>query len=231
MNAQSSLPSQLGFKLYHNETQLLYGEYFNSYVARLSLGRKSQLEGTPSIYEIQQYTVDDMFVVSADVGFHYNNDEGVDQVGYGTLQNFGPVVIEPSFTEQQDAIVYNDMFIDQGAIGNIGQRAPGFIHETHLCIQEANVGHQPPTIWEDWRVWLYFYGPEENAVPKGEEGSNVEPLKVVTHSGSTAFGNPSFTTLPCPSDVDKTCIFVAYFVFSEGAAPGEAGVVTFYKSL
>ena len=41
--------------------------------------------------------------------------------------------------------------------------------------------------------------------------------------------------MPCPSDTlpgrEADCIFVSYFVFSEGAAPGEAGVLAFVKPL
>ena len=233
MNEKSNLPSQLGFKLFYNETQLLYGDYFNSYVAPLSLGRKSKLEGTPSIYDIVQRTTDGYLVVDASMGFHFNNENGIDQVAYGYLQNFGPTVLESSFVGQEEAVKYNDLFIGQGAIGNIGQRAPGAVYGVRFNIQEANIGSQPPTIWEDWRVWLYFYGPDESDVPKGGDGAYVVPLKVVTHSGSTAVGNPSYTKLPCPSDLkaENMCIFVSYFLFGEGAAPGEAGVAAFFKYL
>ena len=231
MNAQSQLPSQLGFKLFYNETQLLYGDYFNSYVAPLSVGSQSQLEGTPSIYDMEVHTSNDLLVVDADVGFHFNDDNGVDQVAYGKLQDFGPTTITTSFVDQEVAINYNELFVNEGAIGNIGQRAPGYINGVHLNVQEANIGPMPPTVWEDWRVWLYFYGPDESAIPTGAEGSSVEVLKVVTHDGSTAFANPSFTQLPCsPNKQTGACIFISYFIFSEGAAPGEQGVVSFFKS-
>ena len=50
MNSGSRLPSRLGFKLFYNESQLLLGDHFNSFIAPLSVGQRSQLEGTPSIY-------------------------------------------------------------------------------------------------------------------------------------------------------------------------------------
>ena len=51
-------------------------------------------------------------------------------------------------------------------------------------------------------------------------------LNVKTHGGSIAVANPSFTLVSCPhhSAADEsTCLFVSYFLFSEGAAEGEAG--------
>ena len=49
--------------------------------------------------------------------------------------------------------------------------------------------------------------------------------------GSTAFANPSFAQLPCPPNKQTgECIFISYLIFSEGAAPGEQGVVSFSKS-
>ena len=71
-------------------------------------------------------------------------------------------------------------------------------------------------------------------------------LNPVTHLGSSSFGNPSVTILPCPeSNADHSssivhkenktassiCLFVSYFVFSEGSSPGEAGSCIFYKEL
>ncbi len=46
----SAAPSQLGFKLYYSLSDLLAGSHFNSFVAPLTLGAHSSLEGTPNIY-------------------------------------------------------------------------------------------------------------------------------------------------------------------------------------
>ncbi len=246
MSVGSQYPSQLGFKLYYNESDLLAGIAFNSYVAPLSVGQYSQLEGTPSIYNVN-FTISHqgLWYLNADVGFHFNNDVGVDQVAYGTLFDFGPTVMDPAFVGQEEAVSYNQMFINQGGIGNIGQRAPGYVEGIHINAQEANIGSMPPTIWEDWRVWLYIYGPMESSIPKGGSLATVVVLDIKTHGGSTAIGNPSFQIVPCPMKVQVqavtpgkregvvqyNCIFISYFIFSEGAADGESGVVVFYKNI
>ena len=73
----------------------------------------------------------------------------------------------------------------------------------------------------------------ESFPPTGQGA--ITQLVPVTDKGSYAFGNPSFKVVPCPtggassSDSGKTCVFVSFFAFGEGAAPGEAGVVAFYN--
>lgn len=236
MNQGSRLPSRLGFKLFYNESDLSQGRYFNSFVAPLSVGQTSQLEGTPSIYQARAVIRSGLITIDADVGFHFNSDQGVDQVAFGNLKSFGPTVLSPSFSSQR-ADVYDDLFIQHGAIGNIGQRKAGTIDLVHFCAQEANIGAMPPTIWADWRVWIYWFAASEGDIPAGTSG-NVTLLPMKTHQGSTAFGNPSWTALNCPktgqaanTSFGSSCIFVSYFLFSEGAKPGEAGVLAFWKAL
>lgn len=132
------------------------------------------------------------------------------------------------------------MFEFKGAVGNIGQRDAGTIANTLFVIQEGNTGHMPPTIWQDWRLWLYLpdAASGETLPPTGQ--GTITELAPVTDKGSYAFGNPSFKSVPCPTtgskdrtvaDGDSDCIFVSFFAFGEGAAPGEAGVVAFYNRL
>ena len=248
MNPGSTIPSQLGFKLYYNESDLAQGGHFNSFVAPLTVGRV--IEGTPSIYRATALLREGYVVVDVDVGFHYNDEHGKDQVASGKLTSFGPTVLKPAFSGASNG-AYNALFISKGAIGNIGQRRAGVISGTHLCAQEANIGSMPPTEWALWRVWLYFFSSGEGDVPSGQS-HNATMLTLRTHQGSTAVGNPSWQTLSCPngtgysnyntstatggpttadSDSVPTCLFVSYFLFGEGAKPGEAGVVAFVKKL
>ena len=103
----------------------------------------------------------------------------------------------------------------------------------------------PPTVWADWRIWLYFYAASEGPLPSGLSG-DARLVAVTTHQGSTAFGNPSFEVLDCPDSDDAgagesgagatrsgpgACIFISYFLFGEGAMPGEAGVLALWKRL
>ena len=146
MNPNSQLPSRLGFKLFYNESELLTGQHFNSFVAPLTVGAGSQLEGTPNLYSAKLKTGSQgLLMVDAEVGFHFNDADGVDQVAQGRLENFGPTVVAPAFTDTRRADAYDQLFIGKGAVGNIGQRAPGTLLGHRISLQEANVGHMPPT--------------------------------------------------------------------------------------
>lgn len=227
-NSGSRLPSRIGLKLYYNESDLFTGTHFNSFEAPLSVGRHSQLEGTPNIYSATAQLRSGYWVVDALLGFHFNDDKGVDQVAHATLQTFGPTVLQPTWSAQP-ATRYNVLFIKAGAIGNIGQREMGTLGNTRFIVQEGNIGHMPPTIWQDWRIWIYWYSASEGIVPNGS--GRVQMLSPKTPGGSTAFGNPSFSIVKCPNDPLNKCLFVSYFLFGEGAAPGEGGSCIFFSPL
>jgi hypothetical protein len=337
MRPGSETPSQLGFKLYYNESQLAAGDPFNSFVAPLTVGSHHMLEGTPGIYDArivhvqptptppptpipvyeppadlypnrQQCDSDGLWyactdsncnqartctsntglhgcacpgpvassteatdnsgggsgdsgywAVEADIGFHYRSEIEKDQVASGQLSGFGESNLTPQFTASHSS-TWNDLFFDRGGIGNVGQREAGLLplyipdstnsavgEVVHLCLQEANIGAEgpgQPTIWEDWRVWLYRFAPDEGPVPTGAAGDAVQ-LQLQTHLGSIAAGNPSWRVLGCPdgdaappSDDEpeqqqqqQQCLFVSYFLFGEGAQPGEAGALAYYKHL
>jgi len=238
MSPASRSPSRLGFKLYYNVSALLAGEHFNSFVAPLGPGASSGLEGTPSVYNASFVFREGYYMVDATVGFHYNDAAGKDQVAHGRLSSFGPTAISPSWSSAP-SLAYNKAFIAAGAIGNIGQRDSGSLFNTEFVLQEANVGAMPPTIWKDWRVWLYLMAPGEGYPPNGS--GCLQMLLPQTDGNSTAFGNPSFSIVACPETytqsrskqhtADDKCIFVSYFIFGEGAAEGEAGPVAFYNRL
>ena len=228
----SAGPSRLGFKLYYNHSDLMEGRHFNSFVAPLSVGQHTGLEGTPNVYSAKQVYRDGYYMVDATIGFHFNDATGVDQVAHGTLTSFGPTVVSPTWAAAQST-AYDDAFKQAGAIGNIGQRDSGVLGGELLLLQEGNTGHMPPTIWAAWKLWLYTPAQDESFPPAGN--GTITELLPVTDGGSTAFGNPSFKVVPCPSsgtDGDwlvGDCVFVSFFAFGEGAAPGEAGVVAFYN--
>lgn len=233
MNAGSQLPSRLGFKLYYNASMLLAGQYFNSYVAPLSVGRDTQLEGTPSIYSADLVMRHGLYMLDLAMGFHFNDPQHVDQVAQGQLTSFGPTVVSPQWAPSLDT-AYDDVFIRLGAIGNIGQRGNGALQGQRFLVQEANIGKMPPTIWQDWRVWLYVLAPTEPLPPTG--AGTAYQLSPVTPGNSTAFGNPAIAVVPCPSAVRAgagagMCMYTTYFIFSQGAGPGEAGPVAFLNPL
>jgi hypothetical protein len=100
-------------------------------------------------------------------------------------------------------------------------------------MQEGNTGHMPPTVWAEWRLWLYSPAPSEDILGQaGPSGAGlITELKPITHGGSTAFGNPSFRVVPCPGSAAaldsveaRRCVFVSFFAFGEGAAQVRAAL-------
>jgi hypothetical protein len=240
MRPGSQAPSQLGFKLYADEAALSAGRASASFTAPIGLAERSKLEGTPSLYQaswaLGHADSDEPPTVTADVGFHFNDDQGKDQVARARLSGLGLGAggNATAVLKEYRADAYNNLFIRAGAVGNIGQREGGSLFGVDFVAQEANVGPQPPTQWDDWRVWLYFFGPgERGPVPRPRPGSRVVRLAVQTHKGSTGVGNPSWRLLSCPPSLGprpgERCLFVSYFIFGEGAKPGEAGVAAFVR--
>jgi hypothetical protein len=249
----SEEPSRLGFKLYYSLSDLLAGRHFNSYVAPLTVGTHSSLEGTPNIYNATLVERDGLLMVDAQIGFHYNDEKGVDTVAHGSLTSFGPTSKEAEIGwVTASATGYDAAFKKVGCVGNIGQRDAGELGGKAVVMQEGNTAHMPPTVWAEWKLWLYMpaAGEGEDVFgPKGPSGAgSITELKPVTDHGSTAFGNPSFKIVPCPVSTlqlqqeeeggetgteteagAEQCVFVSFFAFGEGAAPGEAGVVAFFN--
>jgi len=230
MTPGSAPPCRVGFKLYSNEASLFGGNAEPlSFLAPLSVGASSRLEGTPSLYDVSIAVEASGPVVNAHVGFHFNDQHGVDVVAQGNLTGFGPSASgTPRWTAQQ-AISYDQLYRSRGARGNIGQRDSGVVGGQRLVLQEANLAPMPPTDWSAWRVWLYVMDPSETIFPAGR-GQLIQ-LNPKTPKGSTSFCNPSFTVVKCPNQQSRQCLVVSYFLLGEGAGPGEAKSLVFYKPL
>ncbi len=52
-------------------------------------------------------------------------------------------------------------------------------------------------------------------------------LNIRTHGVSSSFGNPTATVITDPSGF--RAVVMTLFLFSEGAAPGEAGELIYYR--
>jgi hypothetical protein len=102
-----------------------------------------------------------------------------------------------------------------GPRGNIGDR-------THLRLAGQDLvlieGQLRPHDFGSWR--LYGYDPRLG---------RAEPVAVRTHRGSHAFANPSATTITAPDG--RRALLVSVFVPGEGAAPGEAGELLYWRDL
>jgi len=102
-----------------------------------------------------------------------------------------------------------------GPRGNIGDRTFLRLAGQDLVLIE---GQLRPDDFGSWR--LYGYDPRLG---------RAEPVALRTHRGSHAFANPSVTTITAPDG--RRALLVSVFVPREGAAPGEAGELIYWRDL
>lgn len=108
-------------------------------------------------------------------------------------------------------------------------------NDINYVIQEGNIEPRPPTQWSKWRLWIWLDKQaiyENTFIRSTKLEGDIYLLNVITPGGSYAFANPGVEIVNCPSNSginSQNCIFVSYFVFGEGAAPGEGGSLIFYK--
>jgi hypothetical protein len=200
-------PIWLRFKHYADLARLLAGaadRVFDAPHTQVPLGRLA--EGTPNIYSATFLPDLDHSVI--DVGFHYYRDGDVDRQARGTLRDFRDwtTIRVPRL----------DAAIEEcGVSGNIGGR--DFFTwrgEPYSLIE----GQSRKGRWESWRVYLFDWSADA-----------AYPVRLRTRGGSTAFGNPTLTMLRAPSG--EPAVFLTAFVFTPGAAPGEAGPLLHYREL
>ncbi len=217
----STAPAQLGFQLFYDANDLLNGIIRSTWIQPQYMG---DLNGTPSIYNFSLSLTNNYYGVNGQFGFHFW-DGSRDVNAVSTIVNlFNPSTQPQNYPST--AVNYNNLFMSQGVSGNIGQRDT--IQTTggrRYNIQEGNIG-APGQSWELWRVWLYTFG-DTNSYPTGN--GTVLMLSPQTVKGSSSFGNPSITVVkpPLANQTGKR-IVVSYFLFSEGAAPGEAGSLLYF---
>ncbi|GAA0906692.1 hypothetical protein Vau01_071010 [Virgisporangium aurantiacum] len=164
-------------------------------------------EGTPHI----EHASPDGSVI--DLGFHYFRDGTVDRQGRGRLTDFRDwrCAPEPALDAAIEA---------WGVRGNIGGRDSALILSDGVASERIILieGQLRPGDWGSWRVFKY------DSVTK-----RASPLAIRTHGGSTAFANPTVTALRSPRG--GSALVVTLFVFSEGAAAGEAGPLIYFRDL
>ncbi|MFI6336578.1 hypothetical protein [Streptomyces sp. NPDC050535] len=102
-----------------------------------------------------------------------------------------------------------------GTSGNIGDRSAIELAGAKLVLVEGQ------GLREDFGSWrTYAYDPVTG---------RADRLTVRTHGGSRAFANPSATLLTDPDG--HPALLVSLFVPREGAAPGEAGQLLYWREL
>jgi hypothetical protein len=217
----STAPCQVAFALFYDLGDLMNGTIRASWIAPQY---ESDLNGTPSIYNAQLVSNGGEYVVNGQFGFHYWNGTR-DVNAFTTIDNLfdpqGGTVSYPA-----TATGYNNLLINAGVSGNIGQRDTLVTTSGRYNIQEGNIG-TPATSWNNWRIWLYtFAGSAQYPTGNG----NLVMLSPQTSHGSYSFGNPSVSVVDNP-DGNGHALVISYFIFSQGAAPGEAGSLIYYYSI
>ncbi|KAK7018208.1 hypothetical protein R3P38DRAFT_2981755 [Favolaschia claudopus] len=195
--------NHIAVRYYPDRAHLLAGTATKSFDAPMTLSTCA--EGTPSIYSIQLNPDIEHSVI--DIGGHYFRDCQVDRQQRGKLVNFSSWTTAPR--PEVDAAV--EVF---GVQGNIGDRDALELDDGSLV--QLNEGQFTFGDFGSWRVYLYDFG-----------SGNAERVNIQTRGGSTAFANPSVTRIISPSGRDA--IVVGAFLPSEGAAPGEAGQLLYYR--
>jgi hypothetical protein len=255
VGANSSAPCRVAARLFASAWAVARGEAPAAPVA-LKPQSLSALEGTPNAFSFNALLDEVRF------GLHFNDPaSGRDQVAGGVLSG---LAAGDARWQAWPETAYDAALSAEGAAGNIGGRdcvqlpaaaarcgggggdgTPALA----LQLQEANVGAPPPapTNWSAWRIFAL-----NRAAPLA---GGFEQLRVATHGGSTAFGNPGVALLApaaggaknagaisvgagagagganAVGTTDAGLLVVSYFLFGEGAAPGEAGSLLFFWRL
>jgi hypothetical protein len=195
--------NHIAFRYYATRNDLLNGVASRSFDAPRTLS--SCAEGTPNIYSVTLSPDIDHSVI--DVGGHYYWNCDRDRQQRGRLTNFR------SWSTSAQGYVDNAL-LHWGVGGNIGDRDALNYKGYAYGLME---GQYTKNDFGSWRSFIYDY-----------QTGNAEPLNMHTDAGSTAFANPSFTALTAPNG--QRAIAVSMFLPSEGAKPGEAGQLIFYRT-
>ncbi len=209
-NPGSRSPSNLRFRFYSSYAALLAGAGGRDFLAPLTLAAAngSDLEGTPNFFAI------DAGGGRVEVGFHFFDSRGsrVDRNGTGVLRGLlagSPAWTTAVWTELNDALIAEEVS------ANIGDRDDGLLFGRRFTLVE---GQYLRDDFGSWRPW--FWDPSRK---------DVFPLHPRTRGGSSSFGNMTWEVLRSPRGNRAVC--GSYFLFSEGAAAGEAGQAIFYHEL
>jgi len=194
------------FEYFSDRAGLLGGNAQRTFDAPRTAAFNAPCEGTPNIYRVTLSPDIDHSEILC--GFHFYENGDVDRVASGRLTDF-------AVWEAQERTSYNDALAALGVAGNMGDRDHIVFGNARYNVQEGQLFKDD---WGAWRSWLYEFADDA-----------FVQLDIRTHGGSSAFGNPTVTRLRSPAGVDA--LVMTQFLFSEGAAPGEAGSLVFYREL
>jgi len=214
---------RIGHELFYDFNDLLAGTIRSSWVAPQFSSYNH--DGTPSVYNASLALSGGWYVVNGQYGFHSLEGGGFRDINSVTTTTdlFSPA--GTASTSASSATAYNSVLNAAGSIGSIGDRDTLQTTTARYNLQEGNLS--APDVWADWRVWLYTFG-DTLSYPTGT--GTAAQLSLTTPGGSTSFGNPRINVVNSPSG-SGTSLVVTYTIFSQGAAPGEAGTVVYYYDL
>jgi hypothetical protein len=204
--------SHLQFGQYGDASALLAGNASSAFSASRSLSTWN--EGTPSLRDVSD--------VSATIGFHYlatDVSPAVDRNARGRLDGFpGSAPTWGAITV--DAPVNTAIKTLEPTVHHIGDRDEIVFRGYGFRLVEAQTRRDD---WSSWRVYLY----DETAAGRGDTLHAMTKLNVRTHGLSSSFGNPTATVVTDPGG--RRAVVMTLFLFSEGAAAGEAGELIYYR--
>jgi hypothetical protein len=196
--------TSLVFERYASATALLSGAApTNVFAPPRTLS--DYYEGTPSIRSVS--LAPDLAHSTIVVDFHYFTGDFVDRQATATITNFAS-------WSAQAAPALDAALAPFGVAGNIGDRDEVVFRGTPRTLLE---GQLTQFDFGSWRLFGY-----------DRSRQRATPLDMRTNQGSTSFGNATATPVTLASG--QSVLFATAFLFSEGAAPGEAGQALWYRA-
>lgn len=196
------------FRHYANVTALLAGTANRERTLPRTLSACN--EGTPNIYSVSLTPDIDHSII--DVGFHYHRNCDVDRQARGRLTNFTTWTAAAD-TGADDLLTRAAAAQGRAVGGNIGDRDTALYDNIRYTLHEVQYVKGD---FGSWRLYLHNW-----------QTGTVTYLPFTTHGGSTAFANPTITLVTSPAG--KAAVAATVFVPTEGAAPGEAGQLIYYR--
>ncbi|MGW6061757.1 hypothetical protein [Streptomyces sp. NPDC055189] len=139
---------------------------------------------------------------------HYRADCDTDRQLRATLTGFRDWHAEPDRRLDRALQAW-------GNSGNLGDRAPVELDGQRMLFVE---GQRWRGDFGSWRT--YAYDPASG---------RADRIDISTHGGSRAFANPSATLVTDPRG--RPSLLVSVFIPGQGAAPGEAGQLVYWRNL
>lgn len=211
----TSTSSGIRIRHYKNYESLLLGQYLSEKDLPRTLSRTN--EGTPNFLSVNKKAFDkihntqDWTNSTIKLGFHYY-DSVSDKNATGSLTSW------KTWKSATNTMI-NNYFKSIGYTGNYGDRDDFKFKFTNskygtldYNVYEAQITKDA---WESWRSFLYDV-----------KNGKIVQLDPYTHNRSIAFANPSVSNISLPDGTNG--LFVSYYIFSEGAAPGEGGPLIFF---